>query len=138
MIDCTAYTVLNSLLSRKLCLLFILCVSLSVFYFFFSIRRRHTICELVTGVQTCALPISRWYKDAMESALETRSERRLTDLMKNDRKMASVNRLIDAGVQPLDEDEADDYGAEEERKTLIKAKVDEMISKRDSIYDPID
>src|SRR3546814_5287134 len=47
---------------------------------------------------------TRWYKDAMESALETRSERRLTDLMKNDRKMASVNRLIDAGVQPLDED----------------------------------
>src|SRR3546814_3737155 len=81
---------------------------------------------------------TRWYKDAMESALETRSERRLTDLMKNDRKMASVNRLIDAGVLPLDEDEADDYGAEEERKTLIKAKVDEMISKRDSIYDPID
>src|SRR3546814_6031882 len=26
--------------------------------FFFSSRRRHTICELVTGVQTCALPIS--------------------------------------------------------------------------------
>src|SRR3546814_17434256 len=25
---------------------------------FFSIRRRHTICALVTGVQTCALPIS--------------------------------------------------------------------------------
>src|SRR3546814_1865384 len=25
--------------------------------FFFSIRRRHTICALVTGVQTCALPI---------------------------------------------------------------------------------
>src|SRR3546814_5626580 len=27
--------------------------------FFFSSRRRHTICALVTGVQTCALPISR-------------------------------------------------------------------------------
>src|SRR3546814_6396773 len=26
--------------------------------FFFSSRRRHTICALVTGVQTCALPIS--------------------------------------------------------------------------------
>src|SRR3546814_17103146 len=26
--------------------------------FFLSIRRRHTICALVTGVQTCALPIS--------------------------------------------------------------------------------
>src|SRR3546814_9525281 len=34
-------------------------------YFFFSSRRRHTRCALVTGVQTCALPIcfealSRW------------------------------------------------------------------------------
>src|SRR3546814_7779141 len=28
------------------------------FYFFFSSRRRHTRCALVTGVQTCALPIS--------------------------------------------------------------------------------
>src|SRR3546814_1346468 len=27
--------------------------------FFFSIRRRHTRCALVTGVQTCALPI--WF-----------------------------------------------------------------------------
>src|SRR3546814_9661360 len=25
--------------------------------FFFSSRRRHTMCALVTGVQTCALPI---------------------------------------------------------------------------------
>src|SRR3546814_7234480 len=29
------------------------------FVFFFSSRRRHTSCALVTGVQTCALPISR-------------------------------------------------------------------------------
>src|SRR3546814_3071177 len=28
--------------------------------FFFSSRRRHTRCALVTGVQTCALPISRF------------------------------------------------------------------------------
>src|SRR3546814_8001892 len=26
-------------------------------FFFFSSRRRHTICALVTGVQTCSLPI---------------------------------------------------------------------------------
>src|SRR3546814_21167625 len=29
-----------------------------VFTFFFSSRRRHTRCALVTGFQTCALPIS--------------------------------------------------------------------------------
>src|SRR3546814_2613074 len=34
-----------------------LCLVLFIF-FFFSSRRRHTRCALVTGVQTCALPIS--------------------------------------------------------------------------------
>src|SRR3546814_8145741 len=29
----------------------------SIIFFFFSSRRRHTRCALVTGVQTCALPI---------------------------------------------------------------------------------
>src|SRR3546814_7380274 len=29
-------------------------------FVFFSSRRRHTICALVTGVQTCALPISQF------------------------------------------------------------------------------
>src|SRR3546814_6549060 len=31
-----------------------------LFIFFFSSRRRHTRCALVTGVQTCALPIWWW------------------------------------------------------------------------------
>src|SRR3546814_14074624 len=31
--------------------------------FFFSSRRRHTRCALVTGVQTCALPIFFWLGD---------------------------------------------------------------------------
>src|SRR3546814_9699852 len=34
--------------------------------FFFSSRRRHTRCALVTGVQTCALPIS--FLDTVELA----------------------------------------------------------------------
>src|SRR3546814_4847030 len=33
-------------------------------FFFFSSRRRHTRCALVTGVQTCALPISAHLLDA--------------------------------------------------------------------------
>src|SRR3546814_2125871 len=33
-------------------------------FFFFSSRRRHTRCALVTGVQTCALPISLFAKAA--------------------------------------------------------------------------
>src|SRR3546814_770270 len=45
------------------------CVSGYVFvFFFFSSRRRHTGCALVTGVQTCALPIS-------EAALGTKALR---------------------------------------------------------------
>src|SRR3546814_10655316 len=33
-------------------------VYIRFYFFFFSSRRRHTRCALVTGVQTCALPIS--------------------------------------------------------------------------------
>src|SRR3546814_10519811 len=33
-------------------------VLMVIILFFFSSRRRHTRCALVTGVQTCALPIS--------------------------------------------------------------------------------
>src|SRR3546814_8834408 len=35
-------------------------VSVVFLVFFFSSRRRHTRCALVTGVQTCALPIFHW------------------------------------------------------------------------------
>src|SRR3546814_968684 len=38
------------------------------FLFFFSSRRRHTRCALVTGVQTCALPISHGYQKGLYSA----------------------------------------------------------------------
>src|SRR3546814_9654648 len=55
-----------------ICLLFtsVLCS----YFFFFSSRRRHTRCALVTGVQTCALPIllrsvHRYASDAMVMAM---------------------------------------------------------------------
>src|SRR3546814_15036064 len=35
------------------------------FFFFFSSRRRHTRCALVTGVQTCALPILHLRRSAV-------------------------------------------------------------------------
>src|SRR3546814_10692553 len=37
--------------------------------FFFSSRRRHTRCALVTGVQTCALPISQRGDRGVEIAM---------------------------------------------------------------------
>src|SRR3546814_1288657 len=50
-------------------------IIMTSFYFFFSSRRRHTRCALVTGVQTCALPIYKspgtfigYYKNAQATA----------------------------------------------------------------------
>src|SRR3546814_5123272 len=37
--------------------IFVICFCCHNVFFFFSSRRRHTRCALVTGVQTCALPI---------------------------------------------------------------------------------
>src|SRR3546814_9426230 len=52
----------------------------SVYVVFLSSRRRHTSCALVTGVQTCALPIltrlrrqgERYYADGMRDLPEDR------------------------------------------------------------------
>src|SRR3546814_2528720 len=51
-----------------MCVFFVFCYLCCIMYhilnvffyfsFFFSIRRLHTICALVTGFQTCTLPIS--------------------------------------------------------------------------------
>src|SRR3546814_5723878 len=53
---------------------FIMCYSgrhmvVFFFIFFFSSRRRHTRCALVTGVQTCALPISQIRRRPAASAV---------------------------------------------------------------------
>src|SRR3546814_6835152 len=44
-------------------MLCVVLLCLFVVFFFFSSRRRHTRCALVTGVQTCALPI--WHSSAL-------------------------------------------------------------------------
>src|SRR3546814_10312285 len=46
------------ILGNRVVLLVFLFFFLFLYFFFFSSRRRHTRCALVTGVQTCALPIS--------------------------------------------------------------------------------
>src|SRR3546814_11882928 len=50
-------------------ILFCLLYLFFLFCFFFSSRRRHTRCALVTGVQTCALPISAAEPDRPPSPL---------------------------------------------------------------------
>src|SRR3546814_14873096 len=47
-------------------MIFGLSIIISVVFFFFSSRRRHTRCALVTGVQTCALPISQQRNRAVD------------------------------------------------------------------------
>src|SRR3546814_7712229 len=78
----------------------------------FSSRRRHTSCELVTGVQTCALPISGVMKDIpLNSHFRTDIFLSMSSLIKNStdrnnwsqfgfstylllKKDASINHLI--------------------------------------------
>src|SRR3546814_12660185 len=69
----------------------------SVQIFFFSSRRRHTICALVTGVQTCALPISHrlatsWLSVAL--AMIPRSSRSHSTLVPAARITASAPHTI--------------------------------------------
>src|SRR3546814_4884517 len=59
---------------------------LCLFIFFFSSRRRHTRCALVTGVQTCALPIyppivsvQTTYRGAAANVVESRITQALED-----------------------------------------------------------
>src|SRR3546814_3183047 len=59
------------------------------FFFFFSSRRRHTRCALVTGVQTCALPIYRalgdWQVRRRALAAHRDAETRLAALTPRER-----------------------------------------------------
>src|SRR3546814_7156430 len=47
------------------------------FLLFFSSRRRHTRCALVTGVQTCALPICEYSRNFGSSVGGLRSQSEL-------------------------------------------------------------
>src|SRR3546814_19505953 len=91
------------------CVYFLLC-------FFFSSRRRHTRCALVTGVQTCALPISyNNYNDA-DAALELCAEFRGGDpavvIVKhaNPCGVAQAASLIDAWQAALQCDSVSAFG----------------------------
>src|SRR3546814_1480621 len=80
---------ISSCVSVCIVLLFsLLTMFVLVVFFFFSSRRRHTRCALVTGVQTCALPISaspltlpqqmdQVEKALIEQALKRSEERRV-------------------------------------------------------------
>src|SRR3546814_3947037 len=67
--------------------------------FFFSSRRRHTRCALVTGVQTCALPI---YIDIAQDLVELVLRRLRADLDRGVERIALADRG-DARHGALDE-----------------------------------
>src|SRR3546814_13622717 len=52
-----------------------MCFVIVLLFFFFSSRRRHTRCALVTGVQTCALPIWSIPAVASNSAALSRTDK---------------------------------------------------------------
>src|SRR6184192_459708 len=69
-----------------------------LFFFFFSSRRRHTSCRLVTGVQTCALPIGG--RERPEAPRARLGERRLGGDTRDRKSVVegkSVNRRGDLG-----------------------------------------
>src|SRR3546814_5260633 len=53
-------------------------------FLFFSSRRRHTRCALVTGVQTCALPIyvttGPWIRNTLKADKAEEREQALSDI----------------------------------------------------------
>src|SRR3546814_4166236 len=79
-------------------MLFLYCLC---FFFFFSSRRRHTRCALVTGVQTCALPIFPFTKeqavlmlaDSVEAASRSLKEPNATNIE------TLVDRIIDYKIE---------------------------------------
>src|SRR3546814_6318407 len=62
-------------------------------FFFFSSRRRHTRCALVTGVQTCALPICSPFEGLGKGLLGLREQSRADakDAQEAELKRAQIN-----------------------------------------------
>src|SRR3546814_3575536 len=75
------------------------------FLFFFSSRRRHTRCALVTGVQTCALPIYDSKKArAMWGTARARIQNMVTGVSKGFKKELEINGVgYRAAVQRSEE-----------------------------------
>src|SRR3546814_5588810 len=76
-----------------------------LFFFFFSSRRRHTRCALVTGVQTCALPIYKVYEVLRLVQLEPLAKRYARQLSGGQQQRVAIARAlaIEPDVLLLDE-----------------------------------
>src|SRR3546814_21086368 len=106
-----------------------------LYVFFFSSRRRHTRCALVTGVQTCALPIStkpasaivlrlRPCTAASDSSTSSGWQTRTTSQpASRDRKSVVSGKSVSVRV---------DLGG----RRIIKKKIKEKKHQRDNIIKP--
>src|SRR3546814_4975039 len=92
---------------------------------FFSSRRRHTRCALVTGVQTCALPILIFHyvtKWKQAPKITDEDERLLDELhllaRRLEERLMTVERIVAADnpdFRPSRPQETDDYRSDERR-----------------------
>src|SRR3546814_9118448 len=94
--------------------------------FFFSSRRRHTRCALVTGVQTCALPIlgnvvgdvERWVAARrLAAALDLDAEQPAGPLV------IPVGQALAQRPAPSDRQELDRHEGEEIGRAACRARV---------------
>src|SRR3546814_3862199 len=80
-------------------------------WFFFSSRRRHTRCALVTGVQTCALPISQAERAVGRETVERAVDPLLRHMQRRADRMAerqpgvddARHALLPPGAERLDQ-----------------------------------
>src|SRR5881409_3824584 len=87
------------------------------FFFFFSSRRRHTRCETVTGVQTCALPI---YERLTTQIVEKMDPGKAADILEEMAPDAAADVLADLPKKTSEEvlDEMPGREADEVRELL--------------------
>src|SRR3546814_5132787 len=71
---------------------------MGLIWFFFSSRRRHTRCALVTGVQTCALPICA---DLATPEVENPKYPPLRIVSEQVERLEGEIDRLNAGLQPL-------------------------------------
>src|SRR6188472_60945 len=79
-------------------------------FFFFSSRRRHTRCETVTGVQTCALPIlsaddsywnaARSYGEQLRAMEDFSTRRGAENLVREAYMRRKIQQAIARGLKP--------------------------------------
>src|SRR3546814_4902645 len=95
------------------CVIVNFCLERFLAVFFFSSRRRHTRCALVTGVQTCALPILMF------------GARKLVDLPK--RKALGIERIVWSVVDRVNHASKNSSCRKSPRKKIGRASCRERV-----------